>query len=264
MTRVAIIKRALRRVPGLLRLYIAVLSGLQQFSRPLLNSLLSLHDVRYKMHDVISTKNCEFFTDHDFQRGYQAAMGQQYLPNFDGWIIHINQWAAAHCVFLDGDFVECGVNRGRLSMSNIIYTRFEQFKHKKYYLFDTYCGLDSAVSSTEEVKFYKSAYHECYNFVRESFQKFPNVVIVKGSIPDTLTSVSITSVAFLHIDMNSVAPEIAALQYFWPLVVKGGIIILDDYAQPVHEKQKQAFDSFATHESIKILSLPTGQGMIVK
>ena len=52
-------------------------------------------------------------------------------------------------------------------------------------------------------------------------------------------------VAYLSIDMNSTIPEIAAAEYFWPKMVNGGVMILDDYGFSKHTNQKIAFDNFA-------------------
>jgi predicted O-methyltransferase YrrM len=64
--------------------------------------------------------------------------------------------------------------------------------------------------------------------------------------------------------MNCVIPEQEALKYFWPRLSKGGIVILDDYAWPGHENQKKSHDEFAFQHGIQVLSLPTGQGLIIK
>ena len=82
-------------------------------------------------------------------------------------------------------------------------------------------------------------YRDVYEFVCERFADFENVKIVKGIVPDSLTSVDIKKVSFLSIDMNYSVPERAALEYFWDKMIAGGIIILDDYAFLGREKQKE-------------------------
>jgi hypothetical protein len=64
--------------------------------------------------------------------------------------------------------------------------------------------------------------------------------------------------------MNCVGPEIAAIEYFWPRLVHGALVILDDYGWSAHIAQKLAMDDFAGKVGTKILSLPTGQGLIIK
>ncbi len=70
--------------------------------------------------------------------------------------------------------------------------------------------------------------------------------------------------AYLHIDMNCVVPEVEALKYFWPKLELAAVVIFDDYAQPGHQSQKSAIDEFAASVGVEVLSLPTGQGMLLK
>jgi hypothetical protein len=64
--------------------------------------------------------------------------------------------------------------------------------------------------------------------------------------------------------MNVAAPEIAAGEYFWPKLVSGAAIVLDDYGWSGHEDQKKQWNQFAYRYSVPILLLPTGQGLILK
>ena len=236
----------------------------QLIGKSLLNMLHEARGVTYNMEGLTTNKNCDFMKDPEFIKGYAAAMKQQYTPNLGGWIVHINHWAAFHAKQLEGDFVECGVYKGRYAMSNIIYTDFKSLKDRKYYLFDTFCGLDKKFSSQKECLSYKNAYPDCYEFIVNSFKEYPNVVIIKGPVPETLSQVDIKKVAYLSIDMNCVLPEVEALKFFWPKLETGGIVILDDYGQPGHENQKKAMDNFALSAGVKVLPLSTGQGMIIK
>jgi hypothetical protein len=64
--------------------------------------------------------------------------------------------------------------------------------------------------------------------------------------------------------MNCVEPEIAAAEFYWPRMVSGSIMLLDDYGWARHAAQKRAFDRFAQQREVMILRLPTGQGLIMK
>ncbi|WP_278246430.1 hypothetical protein [Yoonia tamlensis] len=70
--------------------------------------------------------------------------------------------------------------------------------------------------------------------------------------------------ASIHIDMNNPQPEIAALRFVWDRIVTGGSVLLDDYAQKDYEPQKVAMDALCAQMGLHILSLPTGQGFIIK
>jgi len=225
---------------------------------------LYLGRVTFFMAGLITNKNCDFMSEPEFIKAYNAAMKQDYMPDTDVWRYHVNQWAVFHAKQLKGDFVECGVYKGSITMSNIIYINFKALKDRKYYLFDTFCGLDPKFSTDDELLRFKDAYPDCYEFVVNSFKKYPNVMIIKGTVPKTLSKVNIKKVAYLSLDMNSALPELEALRYFWPRLVPGAIVVLDDYGWPTCEKQKAAADNFASSVGVKVLSLPNGQGIIIK
>ena len=257
-------KKKLAKIPGVRPFYRQGRRAIKNLTRPLLDLLLKFHGYTYRMWDVVSDKNCDFINDPDFMKGYEAAQKQEKDSAVGCWVVYINQWAAFHAINLEGDFVECGVNRGRLSMSNITSLDWRSLKNRKYYLFDTFSGLDSQFSTEKELNSYRNAYPECYDFVVKSFRDYPNVMIIRGTVPKTLTQVTIDRVAFLHIDMNCVVPEMEAMKFFWPRLAGGGVVLLDDYAQKGHENQKKAMDEFAASQGVKILSLPTGQGLVIK
>ena len=164
---------------------------------------------------------------------------------------------------LEGDFIECGVARGFTSRMVMEYLNFGSLK-RKFYLIDTYKGLDPRYF-TENDRTRSFFYPDMYEFVKNAFAKFANAVIVKGAVPEVLEKLpKIKNVAFLHIDMNCMIPEIAAAEYFWPKMSKGAIMLLDDYGHQGFDEQRLAFDKFAKEKGVPILSLPTGQGLIIK
>ncbi|HMO78949.1 MAG TPA: TylF/MycF/NovP-related O-methyltransferase [Candidatus Paceibacterota bacterium] len=190
------------------------------------------------------------------------------LKNYEiFWRIHTLCWAAKHASKLDGDFVDCGVHTGIFARAVINYIDFNK-TNKKYYLLDTFEGLDERFSSKKEMERNKSMSYEdrknLFEDVKKTFEKF-NVEIIKGAIPETLELVKSQKICYLSVDMNCVQPELAALNFFWDKMVSGGIIIIDDYGYAnSHNEQKSGHDEFARSKGIEILSLPTCQGLIIK
>ena len=82
--------------------------------------------------------------------------------------------------------------------------------------------------------------------------------------PEILPLIKTENICFLHLDMNVALPEGAAAEFLWDRMVPGAIIISDDYARVRHDEQMKTLDCFASERSHEVLSLPTGQGMIVK
>ena len=83
-------------------------------------------------------------------------------------------------------------------------------------------------------------------------------------MPDTLPSVPIDRVAYLSLDMNIAEPEIAALEFFWDLLVPGAVVVLDDYGWSDHRVQYEAINTVASSLDVSVLTLPTGQGLLIR
>lgn len=219
--------------------------------------------------DGLATKaNSDFVNDARFKNAYLAGKVTNSWNGADvRWRAYVVAWAANKCAFLDGDFVECGVNRGGSAMVAIQYVNFKNL-NKKFYLLDTYKGIDERyITKSEKQKGapIEGKYSECYEEVVKTFKDFSNVKIIRGAVPDTLPQVPSEKIAYLSIDMNNRLPEIAAAEYFWDKLVSGGVIVLDDYGfGGYHMEQKIGFDQFAAERGVEVLSLPTGQGLIFK
>lgn len=184
------------------------------------------------------------------------------------WPVLVSCWAAWHGKHLPGDFVECGTNTGIMSMAVCRYIDFNSLD-KDFYLFDTYCGIpDDQMSDTENSLGRKSlsqkVYRECYEETKSNFAPYPRAHLVRGRVPETLPTVEISRVCYLSIDMNIVYPEIAALEYFWDKLSPGAPVILDDYGKAKFVEQKRAMDAFSSSRGVKILHIPTGQGLLLK
>lgn len=237
------------------------------------NFILPKSKITYSNDLLYTFHNADFLKDPHFIESYNIGKntdGGTLLKNYDiEWRIHVMCWAAKHVVNLDGDFVDCGVHTGIFARAIMNYIRFEKID-KKYYLLDTFTGLDEKYCSSEELKRnfqmgYNNDNHDLlFKQVKETFKNF-NVKIIKGSVPETLIEVDSNKICYLCIDMNCVEPELAALEFFWDKMVSGGIIILDDYGYAnVTADQKNAHDLFARSKSVEILTLPTCQGLIIK
>jgi len=100
--------------------------------------------------------------------------------------------------------------------------------------------------------------------VAKNFEEWPRVNLVQGQIPEVLTNLNDVRVAYLHVDLNYAAPEVAAMEFFWPRLVPGALILLDDYGFVGCRKQRIAADDWAKSAGVSVLSVATGQGLIVK
>jgi hypothetical protein len=227
----------------------------------------------YVEDELMTTHNHGFIDDPAFARAYargEKATGPGYNLR---WRVHVALWAAASASKLEGDFVECGVNKGFVSsaiMTNLDWNSL----NKKFYLLDTFHGLDERyVSEEEKAAGYldrnKNSLASGYyvtgaDKARENFSEWKNTVIVEGTIPDSLKQVDTNAIAYLHLDLNCSPPEVAALEQLWDKLVPGAFVLHDDYAQVAHKISKQGMDRFAASKGVQFVSLPTGQGLLIK
>ncbi|HYM95411.1 MAG TPA: glycosyltransferase [Chitinophagaceae bacterium] len=225
------------------------------------------HSITYNQDGITTVHNAGFMLEDDFKKAEHAGAATGSWANIH-WRLHTVLWAAHHCKNIEGDFVECGTNKGGFARAIIEYVDFISI-NKIFYLLDTFEGLvenllTDAEKSVGKKQHFEGVYEDCYEQVKKTFSYFGNVKIVKGPVPDTLSEVKSDKIAFLSVDMNSLKPEVAALDYFWEKISKGGMIVLDDYAYVTCDLQYKAHNDWAEQKGIKILSLPTGQGLIVK
>lgn len=240
-----------------------VFGAMRVLKRP--DYYIPLSDIAYRQDGLVTQHRPEFMKDERFIQAYQLG---EATNSWNGWPTHwrahVACWAADRARELDGDFVECGVNKGAISRMVMDYIDFAEMTDRKFYLIDTYEGLIEEQITDEEKLYPRKQYLPCYEEVKATFRPFSNAVIVRGMVPDILSSVTPEKVCYLSIDMNVAEPEIAAAEYFWDRLVSGAAIVLDDYGWLGHEAQRRAFDDFARRKNVPLLCLPTGQGLILK
>ena len=236
---------------------------------------------------LMSNHVTDFLYDEKFMNAYKEGKKTgalknwpvEYLSEFYSGDIHYRAYIACYfakyCSKLEGDFVECGVGKGLLSKTIVSYLNFAKI-NKNFFLFDTFEGIpihQGKDSEIEMMNFLNKIYYNeysgkegnYYNDVCKTFLNYPNVKIIKGIIPESFKDISINKVSYLSIDMNNAFAEIEAIKFFWNKIINHGIILLDDYAYGEEfSEQKRSWDKFIKDKNHEILTLPTGQGLIIK
>lgn len=135
------------------------------------------------------------------------------------------------------DFVECGVWRGGMSaaISELL------GKNCRVHLFDSFEGLppakdiDGAAAlkwqeNTEAPGFYDNCTAE-ESFARDAMKLAgnQNYTIYKGWFQDTLSKIDSKAIGILRLDGDWYESTKTCLEKLFPLLVEGGIVIIDDY-----------------------------------
>ena len=201
-----------------------------------------------------------FTEDERFNRAYGRAVRAGGFDYGIRWRAHTMLWAAERASVLDGAFVECGTGRGFMASAICEYLGWTD---RPFYLYDTFVSTTPDERGTQAVGgTVNPVYAQGPGAVTENFAEWPGVQLVVGEVPGTLRDTE--PVAFLHVDLNHAAAEEAAVRHFWPRLTPGAPMIFDDYGYQGYEPQRQAVDRLGRELGFRILTLPTGQGLVLR
>ena len=150
------------------------------------------------------------------------------------------------------DFVECGCWRGHSSF--FISKLINQSERKiNFHIFDSFEGLSkhtnkddelSALNDSEKNKIRKQ-FISNEDFVKNTVLKdFGFVKIYKGWIPEKFELIKNLKFSLIHIDVDLYEPTLKSLEFFYPRLEDGGIIVCDDYNSKMFNGSKRAWDEF--------------------
>ena len=180
------------------------------------------------------------------------------------WRVHQAMWCAANCMKTEGDFVECGTGKGLMMSAVLDSLPNWQTSDKRLLLFDTFSpfGIDPLSGKNLEEFGLRGTYASDIEDVVQNFSEWNRIELIKGFLPGTLHEGKIEKIAFLHIDLNHAPAEVAVVRQLWPKIQRGGMMLLDDYAQVL--EQNEAMNELSRELSFDILTTGTGQGIVVK
>ena len=165
---------------------------------------------------------------------------------------------------IDGNFAELGVYKGETA--KIIH---ESASDRKLFLFDTYEGFDDKDLEKEESTDKKYSTKNFSDITLDDVILFvgksPNIKYIKGYFPESLTKEHDSKYAFINLDADLYKPTKAALEYFYPRLSEGGVIIIHDYNHNWQGNRK-AVDEFIETIPETIIEIPDwkGSAMIIK
>ena len=181
--------------------------------------------------------------------------------------MHQAIWATSVAITNNGDWIELGTGRG-FTMSGVLHYHQKKWNavSNNCFLVDTFLpyGVDKNTGLQLDKSPKNSVYCDNLDLVIDHFKKFKNVHIVKGRVPECLKKIKSDKISFLHIDLNNAKPEFDGLSILWDKLIKGAVILLDDYGFPNRRDQHDAMNEFAHSHNIEIFQLPTGQGLMIK
>ena len=162
-----------------------------------------------------------------------------------------------------GEIVECGVFKGAsLSRFAMFRELFESHDTRKIIGFDIFGKFPKTKFKADfkkRTKFIDEA--GLQSISKEQLIKvlknkgvYKNIELVKGditkTIPKYLEKNPELRISLLNLDTDIYEPAVTILEYLYPRIVKGGILILDDYG--VFPGETKAVDEYFTTKKIEI------------
>ena len=168
-----------------------------------------------------------------------------------------------------GDFVECGVYKGGSAMMMALTLIHFKDTSRKIYLYDTFEGMSEPTEKDVDFvgnsakKLLNQTEREkdliwCYGPLDEVTKNmlstgYPSekIIFTKGKVEDTIPSVIPKEISLLRLDTDWYASTLHELEYLFPLLVKKGVLIIDDYGH--WEGARKAVDEYFMSYSDQIL-----------
>jgi hypothetical protein len=165
---------------------------------------------------------------------------------------------------IEGDFAELGVWKGN---SAAILADFAASSGKRLFLFDTFSGFDKRDLQGVDKSRRKLFTDTSIDYVKENVQHTDITTYVQGFFPDSLTDEARASTfALAHIDCDLYKPMKAALEFFYPRMPIGSMMIMHDYSSGEWSGATEAINEFckATGEFLSLWPDKSGTAMIRK
>jgi O-methyltransferase len=154
-----------------------------------------------------------------------------------------------------GDLAEVGVFRG--GSAHLI---CEAKGSRTLHLFDTFAGLPKA--GEWDPKFQQGGFASSLGEVQAYLQSFAKVHFHPGLFPETASGLEQCMFSFVHLDADLYQSTLSGLEWFYPRMNRGAILISHDYSTA--QGVRKAFEDFFAEKPECLLELSGSQVAFVK
>jgi predicted O-methyltransferase YrrM len=155
-----------------------------------------------------------------------------------------------------GDVAECGVYRGATFAALALETQRSSGRH--LYGFDSFEGFDDTVAIDVALGGQDDGTRRVHGFSDTSLGLVQRKVtwlgldttatLVPGYFADTLAAFADRRFAFVHLDCDLYQSYKDCLEFFWPRLSPGAIVLFDEYDDPSWPGANLAIDEFLARE----------------
>lgn len=152
-----------------------------------------------------------------------------------------------------GNIAECGVFQGATITPMACWLR-DTSSPKHIFGFDSFAGFDDSIAPDLELGGAHTEQRRVAGFNRTSLRYVSNkltdfgvadkVTLVPGYFAETLHQQATQQFSFVHLDCDIYQSYLDCLEFFYPRLEPGGIILLDEYDDPSWPGCNKAVDEF--------------------
>lgn len=165
---------------------------------------------------------------------------------------------------IEGDIVECGVWKGGSIMISALTLNKLNCPQKKFYLYDTFKGMNKPSEKDGERAITKWRISEkeqintwCYASLDEVKKNVFSIgypeekfIFIEGEVEKTIPATIPEKISILRLDTDWYESTKHELQHLFPRLSYGGILIIDDYGH--WQGARRAVDEYIKEKNIKI------------
>lgn len=170
---------------------------------------------------------------------------------------------------IEGDVVECGVWRGGSTMLCALTLAAAKDTGRTLYLYDTFAGMSEPTKEDVNLRGFAAVTkwrllakdsHNAWDYaplgevqtnLRSTEYPEDRCVFVAGKVEDTIPATKPAKIALLRLDTDWYESTKHELEHLFPLLVPGGVLIIDDYGH--WQGARQAVDEYFASRRIPIL-----------
>ena len=165
-----------------------------------------------------------------------------------------------------GLVVECGCYRGLSSyvLSRYLQAETPSFTGASFHVFDSFQGLSplSDHDTKRDPRVQAGMFAASLDEVRRTLADFPDITYHPGWIPESLADAPAGPYRLVHVDLDLHDPTRAALDFFYPRLAPGGVMVCDDFGSVRWPGARTAVEDFCAATGARLLRLSSGQALV--
>lgn len=211
---------------------------------------------------------------------YQNAIAATKQFNYDNLSKRLRHYTMFQIVnsqnkdlILTGNVAECGCWQGQSAHGIASILKKLNFTNR-FIIFDSFQGLSDLgtedqhelIKMTPEQEIQqKNSFAASLDLVKNNLREFDFIDYYEGWVPSRFAEVANNKFSFVNIDVDLYQPIKDCLEFFYPRMLKGGCIFLDDYGMSQFPGAKTSVDEFLKNIAPTFFMwLPFGGAVLIK